>query len=162
MRPVHEFVQAAERSDPLRAGAQHQVIGVAEHDVGAELAHLLGIHRLDRRGGADRHEGRRADFAAWRENLAETGAAVAGEEPVLESFGQGSFVQNNLILFFSPTARSRSANSSHQLGVAFAPNLISQVFTYEIRCGFSAARAARSASASRENTMITKALLSRL
>ena len=36
MRPVHEVVQAAEPRDALGAGPQHQVIGVAEDDVGAE------------------------------------------------------------------------------------------------------------------------------
>jgi hypothetical protein len=34
-RPVHEPVQAAQPRDPLGAGAQHQVIGVAEDDLGA-------------------------------------------------------------------------------------------------------------------------------
>ena len=33
--PAHEAVQAAEPRDALGAGPQHQVIGVAEHDVGA-------------------------------------------------------------------------------------------------------------------------------
>ena len=33
--PAHEAVQAAEPRDALGAGAQHQVIGVAEDDVGA-------------------------------------------------------------------------------------------------------------------------------
>jgi len=42
VRPVHEPVQPAERRDPLGARPQHQVIGVAEHDVGAGGAHGLG------------------------------------------------------------------------------------------------------------------------
>ena len=33
--PAHEFVQAAEPRHPFGAGPQHQVIGVAEDDVGA-------------------------------------------------------------------------------------------------------------------------------
>ena len=41
MRPAGELVQAAEPRDALGAGPQHQVIGVAEDDVGAELAHLV-------------------------------------------------------------------------------------------------------------------------
>ena len=64
--PVHEFVQAAQPRDALRAGPQHQVIGVAENDVGAGLAHGLRQHRLHRRRRADRHEGGRADVAARR------------------------------------------------------------------------------------------------
>ena len=54
--------------DALGAGPQHQMIGVAEDDVGAGRAHVLGQHRLHRGAGADRHEGRRAHDrrAAWR------------------------------------------------------------------------------------------------
>ena len=44
-----ELVQAAEPRDALGAGPQHQVIGVAEDDVGAGRAHLVRIHRLDGR-----------------------------------------------------------------------------------------------------------------
>ena len=35
IRPVHKAVQPAEPRDPLGAGPQHQVIGIAEHHVGA-------------------------------------------------------------------------------------------------------------------------------
>ena len=59
--PAHEGVQAAEAGDALGAGAQHQVIGVAEHDVGAGRLHLVEVERLDGGRGADRHERRRAD-----------------------------------------------------------------------------------------------------
>ena len=59
VRPVHEAVQAAERGDALGAGPQHQVIGVAEHDLGAGRAHVVVMHALDRGLRADRHEGRR-------------------------------------------------------------------------------------------------------
>ena len=45
----------------LRPGPEHQVIGVAEDDVGAGRAHVRGLHRLDRRRGPHRHERRRAD-----------------------------------------------------------------------------------------------------
>ena len=60
-RPVHEPVQPAEPRDPFRAGAQHQVVGVAQHQPGAGRAHRVGGHRLHRAGGADRHEHRRLD-----------------------------------------------------------------------------------------------------
>ena len=63
MRPVHESVQSAECGDALRRRPQHQMIGVAEHDVGACRPHMLGQHRLHRAGGADRHEGGRPDCA---------------------------------------------------------------------------------------------------
>ena len=60
VRPVHERVQAAQRRDALGARPQHQVIGVAEQDVGAGRAHGRGVHALDGRLRADRHEGGRA------------------------------------------------------------------------------------------------------
>ena len=56
-------VQPAEPRHPLGGRAEHQVVGVAQQDVGAGLAHLIGGQRLDRAGGADRHEGRRAHLA---------------------------------------------------------------------------------------------------
>ena len=93
VRPAHEFVQAAEPGDPFRAGRQHQMIGVAEHDVRAERAHLARIHRLDRRGGSARHEGGRADRSARRRNRAEPGGAVARadmEGEVFAGFSHGS------------------------------------------------------------------------
>ena len=63
-RPVHEFMQAAERRDPLRARPQHEMIGVGEHDIGAERLYRFGMHRLDGASRADRHEGRRTDRSA--------------------------------------------------------------------------------------------------
>ncbi len=62
-RPVHEFVQAAKRGDPLGARAQHQVIGVAQNDRRAGRFDRCRQHRLDRARGADRHENRRLEGA---------------------------------------------------------------------------------------------------
>ena len=62
--PVHEAMQAAKRRDALGAGTQHEVIGVGEHDIGAERLHRLRVHRFHRRRRADRHEGGRANFSA--------------------------------------------------------------------------------------------------
>jgi hypothetical protein len=64
--PVHEGVQPPEPRDPLGRGAQHQVVGVAQKDVGAGRPHAFGQHRLDRSGRAHRHEGGRAHLAARR------------------------------------------------------------------------------------------------
>ena len=61
--PVHKKVQSAEGGDPLRPRPQHQMIGVAEDEPRAGCGHPLGGHRLDRRGGADRHKHRRLDHA---------------------------------------------------------------------------------------------------
>ena len=76
MRPVHELVQAPKRGDPLRSGRQHQMVGVAEHDVVAERPHRVRRHGLHRRGGADGHEGRRANDAARRRDGAKARSPV--------------------------------------------------------------------------------------
>jgi hypothetical protein len=76
--PVHEAVQPAEPRDALGAGAEHQVVGVAEDHVGPAGADVLRLHRLDGGGGADRHERRRADLAAAHADRAGAGGAVAG------------------------------------------------------------------------------------
>jgi len=56
-------VQAAELGDQLVARPEVEVVGVAEHDPGAERVHLVRVEGLDRRLGADRHEGGRLDLA---------------------------------------------------------------------------------------------------
>ena len=85
MRPVHELVQAAESGDPLRAGREHQMIGVGEHDVVAERPQRLRMHRLHRRGCSNRHERGSADYAARRRDRAET------RHPVGRMDGKGKF-----------------------------------------------------------------------
>ena len=55
--PGHEPVEAAEPGDALRAGPQHQVVGVRQHHVGAGRRHRRGRRRLDRRRGSHGHEG---------------------------------------------------------------------------------------------------------
>ena len=52
------------------------MIGVAEQDVRPARAHVGGLDRLDRRGGADRHERGRADLAAPHRDRAGARAAV--------------------------------------------------------------------------------------
>ena len=78
--PAHEGVQAAEAGDALGAGAQHQVVGVGEDDVGAGGLHLVEVQRLDGGGGADRHEGGRADPAMRRHHLAAARRAVLRQQ----------------------------------------------------------------------------------
>ncbi|MNJ41049.1 hypothetical protein D3C77_359560 [compost metagenome] len=84
--PAHELMQPAEALHPLRAGTQHQVVGVAQQDVGAGLLDLIHRHRLDRGGGADRHEGGGADVAARGLQHPGAGAAFGGVD--LEGEGQ--------------------------------------------------------------------------
>ena len=59
--PADELVEAAAARDQLVAGPQHQVIGVAENDAGADLLKMLSSQGLNRALGADRHEHRRLD-----------------------------------------------------------------------------------------------------
>ena len=56
------------------------MIGIAEHDIGAGIAHLAPVHALHRARGADRHEGRRPHHAVGGGEPAEPGLAVGGEQ----------------------------------------------------------------------------------
>src|ERR1700676_4770068 len=78
--PTGKFLQAAEGSDPLGARPQHQMIGVAEHDIGAGIAHLAPMHALHGASGADRHEGRRSHHAMRRGQFARARAAVGRDQ----------------------------------------------------------------------------------
>ena len=76
--PIHEIMQATLAGDAFSARAQHQVIGIAQQDIGASLAHLLGIHGLDCACRAHRHEGRRLDIAPWRVDAAAPRQTIGG------------------------------------------------------------------------------------
>ena len=78
--PAGEFLQAAERCDALRTGPQHQMVGIAEHDIGAGIAHLAPVHALHRPRGADRHEGRRLHHAVRRRQFSGARLAVGRDE----------------------------------------------------------------------------------
>ncbi|MNV85483.1 hypothetical protein D3C71_1794470 [compost metagenome] len=86
MWPADQLMQAAKPCHAFRAGPQHQVIGIAENDIGPELAHLIEIHGLDSTDSANRHEGRCADDAARHGDFAKAGAAARGFQ------GKGEFV----------------------------------------------------------------------
>lgn len=73
---MHEAVQAAELTDPLRTRTQHQMIGVAEDDVRARGRHVFGEHGLHRGARSDRHESRSAYLAARRFNETEARGTV--------------------------------------------------------------------------------------
>ena len=60
------YAKAAEPCDPFRAGPQHQMIGVAQHDIAAGCAHVLRQYGFHSGRGADRHEGGRANLTARR------------------------------------------------------------------------------------------------
>ena len=74
-RPTDEFVQAAHAADGLVAGAQVEVIGVAENDLGAERFQRVLRDGFDRSLRADGHEDRGFDGLMRK---TETSAASAG------------------------------------------------------------------------------------
>ena len=55
-RPAHEVVQATEVAHHVGAGAQEQMVGVAENDLGAGAREVLGRERLHGGLRAHRHE----------------------------------------------------------------------------------------------------------
>ena len=82
--PFRKCVQPAQLLHAFCARPQHQVIGVAQDNIGAGLFNLVHIERLDRAGCTDGHEGRRANIAARR--IQNTGArcAIAGMDVEIE------------------------------------------------------------------------------
>ncbi len=74
--PAAEFMQTTKTSNAFRTRTQHQMIGVAENDVGAQILHLIHIHGLDGSGCANWHEGRRTHHAARHGDFALTGCAI--------------------------------------------------------------------------------------
>jgi len=64
--PGHEFVKAAHAADEFVAGAQIQVISVAENDFGAELFKRFVAQAFDRGLRTNRHEERCFDSAVRR------------------------------------------------------------------------------------------------
>ncbi len=84
-------MQAAERGDPFRAGAKHQVVGVAEQNVSTGGADRFRGEPFDGGLRPDRHEGRRANAAVRRDELAATRNAV-GRDQLEREFHQTSWV----------------------------------------------------------------------
>ncbi len=74
---AHETVQSAERRDGVRARAQHQVVGVREHDLHAELPQVVRGEVLHGPTSADWHEAGSADLAPRRARRRGAGTAVA-------------------------------------------------------------------------------------
>ena len=77
---THETPHPAEFLDKLRPGAKREMVRVGEYQPIAQLPQLIGRHRLDRRARANRHEGRRRDFAVRGREAARTRVAVARED----------------------------------------------------------------------------------
>ena len=78
--PAHELVQAAKLGHQLGAGAQVEVVGVAEDGLSAECRDLVRLEALDSRLGADHDEGRRLDDAVRRDEPASAGPATRDQD----------------------------------------------------------------------------------
>jgi len=89
--PLAELMEPAEPRHALGARAEHQMVGVAQDDVGAEGLDLVHRDCLDRAGRADRHEGGRADLAAGGLKHAGAGAAIDGVDAERQRGHQAAF-----------------------------------------------------------------------
>ena len=74
--PRHEFMQAAELPDQVVAGAQIQMIGVAQNDLGVHVGQHLRQHSFDRALRPDRHEDRRRHVAVRGRERPQAGAGM--------------------------------------------------------------------------------------
>ena len=84
-----KFVQPAQLRDTLRARPQHEMVGIAQHDIRAQRPHLFGIHGLDGRRRAHGHEGGGADFPTGHGDHARARRAIGPLEGEAKLFGHG-------------------------------------------------------------------------
>ncbi len=94
--PAHERVKAAERRDPLASRRQHQVVGVAEDHLVADLRDLVRKQTLDRPAGRERNEARRLDLPVRGPEHAGSGTVVGGDDLEGQAVRVGSHVLNLL------------------------------------------------------------------
>ena len=86
--PICELPETTEVGDRLGARAQHQVIGVAEHDLSAEPLVVRGGQVLDRRSRPHRHEARGPVRSACGVADTATRRTVGGDELELDGAHQ--------------------------------------------------------------------------
>ena len=75
-RPVHKFMQSAQSGHPLCTGTQHQMVGIAEHDLRAGFCKLFRKNALNCAHRADRHKGRCINNTVRRRDLSAPRRAV--------------------------------------------------------------------------------------
>ena len=78
--PRHEAVETAETGDHVGTRAEHQVVGVGEDDLRAEVLEVGRRERAHGAPGADRHEAGRAKGASRRRDGARARLAVGGDD----------------------------------------------------------------------------------
>ena len=79
-RPADEAMQAAHAADGFVTGAQVEVIGVAENDLGAERFNHVLRYGFDAAGRADRHEDRSFHHLVRQVHLRAAAAGPGGVE----------------------------------------------------------------------------------
>ena len=83
--PADKAVQPAEAFNHLKAGAQKQMKGIAENDLGADFVQRGRSHALDRAIGADWHETRGFDRAAGKTQASTARATVLAQQGKLHA-----------------------------------------------------------------------------
>jgi len=76
IRPLHEFVQAAQITDEFVAGAKIQVIGIAQNERGVDIFEMFGGKCLDCSLRANRREDRCLQISVRGGEDSRAGAAV--------------------------------------------------------------------------------------
>lgn len=84
IRPLHELVQATHVADEFVAGAQVEMISVAQDERGVDLLEMFGREGFDRCLRAHRREDWREKVAVWRGENPGAGAVVFGRDLELE------------------------------------------------------------------------------
>ena len=79
-RPAHKAVQPTHLSHQLVARAQVQVVGVSQHQAGANLFELLGGNGFDRGLGTYRGEGRGEDRTVGGVEDASAGSSLLSQD----------------------------------------------------------------------------------
>ena len=95
--PAHELVQAARFLHQGFARPQVQVVGVGQQDLGADLLHFPGRHRLHAGAGTHRHIDRRGNISMRRVQHAQPRAGLLAhmEYFITEWFTQGKSFLNS-------------------------------------------------------------------
>jgi hypothetical protein len=107
--PAHEAVEPAEATDGFRARAQQEVVGVAEHDLGAEPRHVLGREPGDGPPRPHRHEGGGLHPAVPGEERAAPGAAPGIARAAVEREGHAGER-------FYPKCATSTRSTGHRVG----------------------------------------------
>jgi hypothetical protein len=82
-------MQPTKPRNPLCTRAQHEVVGITQDDIGADLSHSLRLHRLYRCSSANGHESGRPNIASVHFDAASTCPAVRGIDAEFKPLGHG-------------------------------------------------------------------------